>query len=168
MVSSRLTAGGLGGVLQRGNDVQAQQHSTGHIQRQQARRDVADTSVCHREHNREQRTHGDAEGQHPETHADVGLYSSGEPFEPLATVLVSAVCTLQCHMGGANAVLVSDRPFNHRFDKDPGEDERKHSSQGTGKQAAPDDLFFHCVDYSRAISGRGSRVGGGRHVRTRE
>ena len=65
---------------------------------------------------------------------------------PSAPWLMARRCAFQGLVRGADAVLVADRAFDHRFNEDPGEDEREHPGEGAGQNAAPDYLLFHCVD----------------------
>ena len=144
MVSSRLTAGGFGGYFSAGTTYSATNIAAGH---QYSDKHVAPTRCRRgrrpREHHREQRAHRDAERQHAESHADVGLHAAGEQ---LGAVLVAAVHGL---VGRADAVLEVDRPADDGLDEDAREDEREHSGEGAGQKAAPDDVFFHCVGCSR-------------------
>ena len=143
-------------VLQERDHVERQEHSARQQHGQQPRRQIPDAAVRHAVCHREQRAHRDAERQHAEAHADVGLHAAGEQFDP---VLVAGLLAL---------------PRRRWPGRSTGSTNVRANTNAATLAIAPANrpraiIRFSIVRLLRsAISGRGSRADGGRRARTRE
>ena len=128
-----------------------------------AGRDVADAAVGHREHDGEQRAHRDAEREHAEAHADVGLHAPGED---LGAVLVG-VRRAMASWAARDAVLEVDRPLDDRVRRRSVRRRMRALQQGRRPEGRARLSAFPLCWLLPDVSGRGSRGGGERRARTR-
>jgi hypothetical protein len=92
--------------------------------------------VRHDECHRQQGADRDAERQHAETHADVGLHAPAEQF---GAVFVDTRLVCGLHAG----VFERDRPPDHRLDENPRKDKGAHAAERTCQHAPDNQSLLH-------------------------